>query len=68
MRTHIFVFFVLLLPACGGAPQSASEEKYISRQEWERMPPDEKYDPYVLQRVQGVDPKDMIQPKHWPRK
>lgn len=58
MRRLVPFFLLALILGCGGGSEPASKEKFITLEEWKKMPPHEKYDPYVLERLQKPPAKN----------
>lgn len=55
MRAKLLLLGIILTFALGcgrGQPMVDSGEKYISLDEWKKMPPEERYEPFVLERLQ----------------
>lgn len=64
MRFLPMLMVLLVLAGCGQrAPERAAKDKFITVEEWNKMPNEEKYDPYVLQRLEKSPfPKDKTPP------
>lgn len=52
MRRIVPFFLSAVMLGCGGGSEPASKEKFITLEEWKKMAPHEKNDPYVLERLQ----------------
>lgn len=51
-RISPLLFLQLVTLGCGGGePAMASKEPHITMEEWRRLPPEERDDPYVKQRL-----------------